>query len=141
MCRSTKKKLEEAFLSWEDKNIIESDLQYLLRMKTNREASYGFLNKTDIRRMMKREEKIARKSQNHSWSSVCEIRFFWLTPSQFLQYIFRCTIISWNRCQICMNGQNLQKETKLHRDVFAPVVFLFFYFSLFFYSKIFVVTP
>ena len=50
------------FLCQEDKNITETDLQYLERMKTDREASYGFLDKTNIKGMIKREDKMARKS-------------------------------------------------------------------------------
>ena len=33
------------------KNIIENDLQYLESIKTDRLASYGFLHKTNVKRM------------------------------------------------------------------------------------------
>ena len=52
-----KKKMEQVFLSLEEKNNIEIDLKFLESMKTDRKATYGSLDTASIKRNEKRQRK------------------------------------------------------------------------------------
>ena len=65
-----KKKLEEPFLSKQEKNVIKSDLMYLQSMKTDRVASYSTLDKAHISRIEKRKLKEGKIISQPSCPSV-----------------------------------------------------------------------
>ena len=52
-----KNKVDESFLS-QEKNVIKTDLQHLERMKTDKAASYSSVDKTNIKRVKKRRQKV-----------------------------------------------------------------------------------
>ena len=68
--KKMKKKLEDPFITQEDKNNIEADLQYLESMKTDRVASYSSSDRASISRTKKRKQKIRKEIVEPTSSSV-----------------------------------------------------------------------
>ena len=67
-----KKRMEQPFLSQEEKNNIEIDLKFRESMKTDRKATYGSLDTASIKRNEKCQRKASKEISEPSSSSVLQ---------------------------------------------------------------------